>query len=177
MKTLPFHIIPSGEITAQELTDLVSRNSEYWYRYFPLTIKKNDTLATSILFLIENEALTSDKKQFLFGVKDAVTATLFGLVYIKEIDWEMKQGELAYAIDKKVSGQGWMSQIVRIVSQKGFDMGLEKLTIITHKTNKGSVAVAENSGYCWEETLSAAFTPPGGSSLDMELYTLLKQNL
>ena len=52
------------------------------------------------------------------------------------------------------------------------ELGLETLQIISHKTNLGSIKVAENNGFVWQRTLLNEFTPSNESPLDMELYEL-----
>ena len=51
-------------------------------------------------------------------------------------------------------------------------MGLKTIQIISHKTNFGSVKVAENNGFIWKKTLQNEFTPTNETPLDMELYEL-----
>jgi ribosomal-protein-alanine N-acetyltransferase len=51
---------------------------------------------------------------------------------------------------------------------------LKTLQIISHKTNFGSIKVAENSGFVWKRTLANEFTPTDELPLDMELYELTR---
>ena len=172
-----FNIIPSQKIIAKELTALINNNINFWKRYFPVTIEKNKTLENSVLFLEDITASEKDKQLYLFGIRTSSNNKLCGLVYLKNIDWDIKEAELAYAIDHQFKGKGWTSKAVKAISNKGFEMGLETLIIIAHKSNTGSVAVAQNCGYIWRETLKNEFTPINEHPLDMELYTLSKQGI
>ena len=52
---------------------------------------------------------------------------------------------------------------------------MKTLQIIAHKTNIGSIKVAENNGFIWQRTLQNEFTPTDGEPLDMELYELYNE--
>ena len=39
-----------------------------------------------------------------------------------------------------------------------------------------SIRVAEKTGFIWKKTLQQEYTPPGESTLDMELYELERKN-
>lgn len=176
MKESSFHIITSRELNAQDLTALVTENKKYWEDFFPLTVRKNSTLKSSLLFLIEIQLNEQTRELFLFGMRDTISKELCGLLYLKNIDWDIKEAEVAYAISQEYSGKGWTTQAVHTISKEAFEMGLETLRIICHKTNAASVGVALKSNYIWQKTLPNEFSHPKGDTLDMELYTLSKPN-
>jgi ribosomal-protein-alanine N-acetyltransferase len=114
-----------------------------------------------------------EKETFLFTLKHSETRELAGLIYIKELDWNIKQGEFAYCISYTFEGQGLTSKAINQLSQHAFNnLGLETLQIIAHKDNLPSVKVALKNGFKWVKTLVNEFTPIGEQSLDMELYEL-----
>lgn len=55
------------------------------------------------------------------------------------------------------------------------NLNLKTLQIIAHKTNLGSVKVAEKNGFIWKKTLLNEFTPTNEVPLDMELYELYNE--
>mgnify|MGYP000162100176 CR=1 FL=1 len=104
-------------------------------------------------------------------LKEKINNTLIGLIYLKKIDWKKKEAELAYAIAKKTEGKGYMTQSVKKISDWAFNKHqLKTLQIIVHKTNFGSIRVAEKVGFTWQKVLVKEHTPPGEKPLDMELY-------
>jgi ribosomal-protein-alanine N-acetyltransferase len=109
-------------------------------------------------------------------LKHSETRELAGLIYIKELDWDKKQGEFAYCIGYTFEGQSLISKAVNALSTYAFnDLGLETLQIISNKDNLGSVKVAVNNNFEWQKTLINEFTPAGEQPLDMELYELYKK--
>ena len=158
---------------AWRICDLMTINAERFRRFFPETLKQNLTPDLSNYFVQCKVRQFNNKEEFLFVLKEPEHRTIIGLVYIKEVDWNIKQAELAYCIGYQYEGKGYATQSVQFISAYAFkDLGLKTLQIIVHKSNKGSLRVAEKCGYIWSKTLAKAYTPPNESALDMELYEL-----
>lgn len=158
---------------AWRICDFCITNSERLRRFFPLTLEQNLTPDLSKHFVEKKVKEFHAKEEFLFVLKEKKDHRIIGLLYLKELDWKKKQGELAYAIDYTVSGKGYMTKAVHEISAWAFEqLQLKTLQIIAHNTNKASIRVAEKCGYIWKRMLIAAHTPPGENPLDMELYEL-----
>ena len=168
-----YFIEPIAEKDAWKLCDFILSNAERLKRYFPQTLEQNLTPDLSRIFVAMKIKQFNSNEEFLFKLKEKKNRTIIGLVYIKELDWDIKQAELAYCIGYQYEGKGWTSIAVKALSDYAFaDLGLKTLQIIVHKTNTGSVKVAEKFGYTWQQTLLKEHTPPSEKALDMELYEL-----
>lgn len=160
---------------AWRLCDFCSINDRRLQRYFPKTLEQNLTPDLSKYFVAHKIRQFHNREEFLFVLKEKANHTLIGLIYVKEIDWEKKQGELAYAVGYQVEGKGYMTETVKAISKWAMEaLKLETLQIIVHESNTGSIRVAEKCGYTWQKVLLAEHTPPGEPPLDMELYELYK---
>ena len=160
---------------AWRICDFVVTNAERLRRYFPKTVEQNLTPDLSKYFVEKKLKQFKNQGEFLFVLKEKEGRTVIGLIYIKKIDWEKKRAELAYCIGYQYESKGWMSQSIRALSQYAFEtLNLKTLEIIVHRTNNGSVKVAEKCGYIWRKTMLKEHTPPNEESLDMELYELYK---
>jgi len=160
---------------ALNLCDLMVSNAERFQRFFPVTLKQNLTLELSELFVVKKVKEFETNEEFLFTLKANVSSTIIGLVYIKELDWEKKQGELAYCIDVNYEGIGLITRAVKKLIGYAFNhLGLETLQIIVHEDNLGSVSIAKKGNFIWQRTLLNEHTPPNEDPLDMELYELYK---
>jgi len=168
-----YYIEPIAEKDAWKLCDFIISNTERLKRFFPKTLEQNLTPDLSRIFVAKKEKEFNAKEEFLFKLKEKKNRTIIGLVYIKELDWDKKQAELAYCIAYQFEGMGIITNSVKALSEYAFEtLGLNSLQIIVHKTNTGSVKVAEKCGYTWQRTLLKEHTPPGEKALDMELYEL-----
>ncbi|MEZ4801649.1 MAG: GNAT family N-acetyltransferase [Gelidibacter sp.] len=161
---------------ALQLNKLLVSNTERFIRFLPKTLAANRTLECTQSYITGKMATAEAKSEFVFTIKDRYAINIIGLVILKNIDWDAKQGEFAYCIGKRAKGKGLMSEAIKATSQYAIEeLGLKTLQIISHKSNLGSVNVALNSGFVWKETLPEEFTPLNESPLDMELYELTNE--
>ena len=168
-----FFIAPIEGKDAWKLCDFNISNAERLKRFFPKTLAQNLTPELSRLFVDKKLRQLNNKEEFLFKLKEKENRTIIGLVYLKEIDWDKKQAELAYCIGYQYEGKGFTTQSVKAISTFAIEtLNLRTLQIIAHKSNAGSIKVAKNCGYLWQDTLVKEHTPPGEEPLDMELYEL-----
>lgn len=169
------HIQPIHEKDAWSLCNFAVSNEHRMKRFFPITLEQNLTPDLSKRFVSIKVKEFAHNEEYLFTVKPKEGSAIIALVYIKELDWSAKQGELAYCVDYNSEGQGITTKVVKALSQYAFDkLHLERLQITVHKGNIGSVRVAEKCQFIWQRTLEKEFAPPGEPPLDMELYELYK---
>jgi ribosomal-protein-alanine N-acetyltransferase len=168
-----FHIDYLKIVDAQQLFEFLVANTERFKRFFPVTISSNSTLEKTIEYIeIKNKEI-EEKINFTCAIRERKSNRICGLIIIKKIDWNLKQGELAYCIDSKFESKGLTSFAVGEISKFATEeLKLKTLKIITHKSNIGSCKVAIKSGYIWQRTLVNEFTPLNELPLNMELYEL-----
>ncbi len=144
--------------------------------YFPKTLAGNTTLKESAEYITLKQKEIREKSNFTFAIRDKNYQQIAGLIILKKIDWNKKQGEFAYCIGAPFEGKGLTSFAVKEMATFAFDeLGLKTLQIISHKTNFGSIKVAQNNGFVWQGTLLNEFTPTNETPLDMELYELTNE--
>ncbi|NRA93732.1 MAG: GNAT family N-acetyltransferase [Psychroserpens sp.] len=170
-----FEINPIHEGDAWKICDFVIANADRLKRFFPKTLEQNQNPTLSEIYVRNRVKAFQNKELFVFTLKHSESRKLLGLLILKHLDWESKQGEFAYAVDYNHTNQGLVSKSIGILTQYAFKkLGLETLQIIAHKTNKASIKVAINNDFKWIKTMENAFTPPGEKPLDMELYERYK---
>lgn len=158
---------------ALHLNKLLVSNTKHLRRFLPKTLAANRTLESTKSYIAEKMKAMQSDSEYVYTIKDKYTSNIVGLVILKNIDWENKQGEFAYCIGKNFEGKGWMSEAIEASSNYAIqNLGLKTLQIIAHKDNAGSVKVALNSGYEWKKTLENEFIPLNDVPLNMELYEL-----
>lgn len=156
---------------ALQLNKILVSNTDRFIRYLPKTLAANRTLESTHSYIKSKIETANNKTEFAFTIKDRYGIQIIGLVILKNLDWEEKQGEFAYCIGKQFKGKGLMVEAIKALSNYAVKvLGLKTLQIISHKTNLGSLNVALKSGFMWKETLPEEFTPLNEPPLDMELY-------
>lgn len=163
-----------NQLKAKDATTLhlfLLNNTDQLSKFFPLTLSSNKTLEKSVAYIEEKNNEIERKVNFTFAIKELDTQKIAGLIIIKKIDWEDKIGELAYCIGSDFEGKGLVTKAVKAIWGFAYnELDLKTLQIIAHKTNLGSVKVAQKCDFIWKRTLLNEFTPVGEPPLDMELY-------
>lgn len=156
---------------AFQLSEMMMANEARFAPYLPKTLDQNRTEALATEYVLRKQLEIEDKKVFTFKIAELETGTIAGIILLKQIDFQKKQGEIAYGIDAGFEGKGITSYAVEYMSHFAFNtLGLKTLQIIAHKTNTGSCRVAEKAGFSWKKTLKNEFIPENGLPQDMELY-------
>ena len=170
-----YTIEPVHEKYAWRICDFMVANADRFKRFFPQTLNQNLNPELSRIFVNDKVRQFEQREEFLFVLKMKNDRRVIGLVYIKRVDWEKKEAELAYCIGYTHEGKGWMTEAVQYLSAYALNkLGLSTLRIIVHKSKPASIKVAQNCGYLWKSTLEKEHAPRGEAPLDMELYVLEK---
>ena len=170
-----FEISPVHEGDAWKICNFIVVNTDRLKRYFPKTLEQNLTPTLSQIFVEKKVKQFQNKEEFLFTLKESETRALAGLIYLKELNWETKQGEYAYCVGYTYKGHGLITKAIKTLNEFVLNnLKLETLQIIANKDNQPSINVALNNGFTWQKTLKKGFTPVGEDPLDMELYEFYK---
>ena len=170
-----FVIKPLELEDTNSLNDLLLSNSERFQRYFPKTLEENKNIKETQEYILRKKDLFHGKNEFTLALKDVKSKIVAGLVIIKNINLENKNGEVAYCIGTDFEGKGWMTQAVKELTLFAFDeLELDSVYILVHKSNIPSVRVAQKAGFIWTKTVINGHTPPNENPIDMEYYELKK---
>lgn len=176
ISTEKFFIDTLNSTDANQLFQFIVDNNERLSKYFPGTLLSNSTLEKSKEYISIKNKEIEEKSNFTFAIRDKNNRNITGLIIIKKLNWETKQGEFAYCIGSEYEGKGLTTLAVKATSNFAFnELKLKAIQIISHKTNLGSIKVAENNGFIWKKTLIKEFTPNNEEPLDMELYELTNE--
>lgn len=168
-----FKIEPLIPEEATSLCRFMVSNTDRFNRFLPITLAQNSTPTDSEAYINRKNWEADEKVEFTFAIKEKISGNIIGLIILKDLDWDKKQGEFAYCIDKGWERKGVMTEVVEKLSAYAFsDLQLKVLHIIVHQSNIGSLKVAEKAGFVWQMTLHNEHTPPNELPMDMELYEL-----
>ena len=157
---------------ANQLYQFIVDNNERLSYYFPVTLSSNSSLEKTIEYIAQKNKEIEEKTNFTFAIREKKSEKIVGLIIIKKINWNKKQGEFAYCIGSEYEGKGLTSFAVKEMTKFSFnELGLKTLQVIAHKTNLGSIKVAINNGFVWQKTLENEFTPTDEAPPNQELIT------
>lgn len=159
----------------EDIFNLVEKNRERLLKYFPRTsaIVKDLDSAKRFAKLKVRQAL--EREQYYFLIISKSQSAIIGMVMVKNIDWTIPKGELAYFVDEDYEGIGITSNAVKFVVEYCFEnLEMEKLYIKFDPENIGSKKVAIKNGFEKEGFLRREFRTGQGALTDVERYGLLK---
>lgn len=166
-----YSIAPIHQKDAWRLCDFMVSNEKRFQQDFPGTLRQNLTPTLSELFVQNKVKAFTDKTEFLFTIKENTNRTIIGLVYVKELQKVNGQGELAYCIGYQYEGRGLTTKIVSWIKDWAFtNLNLHTLQIFTHKTNMGSIRIAEKNGFSFKKIAERIHTRYDGEVVDMQVY-------
>jgi ribosomal-protein-serine acetyltransferase len=156
---------------------LVDANRERIARYFPLTSQSTSDLNSTIQ-LVTERMVRAEKKEFItYIIVDNETQALIGSIFIKDMNWHVGKGELAFFINKEHEGKGLISKTVALVVNECFNYWkLNKVYMRIAEENISSRRVAEKNGFTVEGVLKEDFKTNKGELIDVVYYGLLKKN-
>lgn len=168
-----FILEPLRLTDAESLCQTMVRNSERFKLFFPITLAQNLSIEASKVFIRKKIRESKAGTEFTLGIKECKNLSVVGLIILKELNYEKGVGELAYCIDVKYQGKSWTTKGVKYMCNYAFEeLKLDRLRILVHNSNIGSLKVAKSCGFKWKMTLPQEYTPPNSLPLDMELYEL-----
>lgn len=115
-----FEINPVHNGDAWKICDFVIANEIRLKRYFPKTLEQNLNPTLSRFYVESKVKQFENRELFLFTLKHSETRELAGLIILKELNWEIKQGEFAYCIGYTFEGQGLTSEAIQHLSKYAF---------------------------------------------------------
>lgn len=160
----------------EKLYNLIERNRERLLMYFPKTSVAIKDLDTAKKFTKQKVKQALEREQFCFVISMTGYNEIIGMVMVKNIDWTIPKGELAYFIDENYEGIGITSNAVKYVVEYCFEeLEMEKLYIKFNPENVGSKRVAIKNGFEKEGFFKREFRTGHGELSDVERYGLLRK--
>lgn len=154
---------------AKEFFNLIHRNKERLTRYFPVTVKSNKNITLSTKYLKKLEQKAEKKAFYAFGIYTG--NKLIGVIYVKNIDWQIQKCELGYFLDKDFEGKGIMAKnLDKAISYCFNDLNMNKLFLRIGRENTGSKRLAKKKGFELEGTLRKEYRIETGELIDVEYY-------
>jgi ribosomal-protein-serine acetyltransferase len=173
MTEIQIRLIESED--SAQLFNLIERNRRRLTTYFPKTSAAITNLETAKKFTQLRLKQALNREQFHFVVIQSITSQMIGGILLKNIEWSVPKGELAYFIDEAYEGKGFTSYGVKWLSQWAFnDLKFEKLYIKFNPENLGSKRVAIKNGFEKEGYMKREFRTGYGDLTDVERYGLQK---
>ncbi|MEN7548834.1 GNAT family N-acetyltransferase [Rapidithrix thailandica] len=154
---------------------MIEKNKEHIQTYFPKTLNQLYDLASTEEFVRSKIEEYETRKGVYFSLKKG--GMMIGMVHVKNIDWIIPKGEIAYFIDKDHQGYGIISYAVSwLVNYCFTEMKLEKIYARVSPGNLGSKKTLIKNGFRQEGLLRKDYRDGKGNLTDTEYYGKVKES-
>ncbi len=99
-----------------------------------------------------------------------------GQVNVHHIDWEHARGELGIWLAPQVRGKGLAQHALRLMSGWLFELGFERVHLLTDPDNRAMIRSAEAAGFVYEGVLRS-YQRERGARVDVGVMSLLPTDL
>lgn len=143
------------EEDAVAFTNMLSDNRNYWTIFEPRQEAVFYTVSTQQQKIRESLYQMRDRREYNFGIFDAITSRLIGHISLYSIKrLPFSSGFIGYSIDERNSGRGIGTEAVKLVTKFAFEkVALHRIEAYVSPRNGGSIVVLERAGYKQEGLL------------------------
>lgn len=153
---------------------LIKENRERLKEDFPITTKKTTSFEKTESYLNELIKGEKEKQSIVFGIW--LKKELIGCISAIKIDWTVPKCELAYYIDQKYEGMGFIRESIREVCRFCFtSLDMAKICIRATKKNSRSQKTALAAGFIEEGILKDEFRTGENKVVDVVYFGMTRK--
>lgn len=148
-------LVPRSHQYDEDLFRLIDSSREFLRKYL---FWVDDTKSVDDVKTVTDIFADNWKKQdsFEYVFLDKQTRQLVGAGGIHTISYMHHYAEYGYYLDEKAVGNGYITEVVRLLERELFSRGIHRLIITCDVDNEASASVARRCGFQLEGTLREA---------------------
>lgn len=146
-------------------------NNDHLSDYFPNMLNAAHSLEIAQEYFIQKSKAWQENRGYAFGIFLKEGLQFVGHISVREIDWRVPKGEVAYFIFKNHTGQKYASEALKGFRDWCFEeKKFKRLFMKIAPSNIASIATAEKCDFVRERTLKKDYLKRGEEWVDMYLY-------
>lgn len=124
-------------------------------------------------FLNTVNADWNNNLQFVYAIY--LDNTLIGMISILNVAWQHKRAEIGYWLDTTYTGNGYMTEAVKLIEDELFNNDFNKIVIYTDVLNIKSAKIPQSLGYKLDGILRQdTYSEPNKRFRDRNVFSKLK---
>lgn len=164
-------IKPYKQEDSEDFLNALTDNSDHLYDYFANMIKVNDSLESVKKYFEQKELDWKENKSYACGIFKKENNELIGHISVREIDWRIPKGELAYFIFKAHNGNNFGAEALIAFKNWCFaEKKFNRLFMKIAEENIASIKVAKRTGFIYEGLLKKDYRKREQILIDMNIY-------
>ena len=133
-----------NEETAKTIFSAIDRCRETFLPWLEW-VKQTNSIKDSIKFLEATDNGWNDNVEFVYAIY--LENKFIGLISILNVAWKYKRAEIGYWLDTDYTGNGYMTEAVKIIEKELFDNDFNRIVIHTDVLNVKSAKIPQTLGY------------------------------
>jgi RimJ/RimL family protein N-acetyltransferase len=171
------HLTCYQETDAPSLWELIARNHDRLIESFPILLSTVNDEASAGEFIRGLMSDFAERKRYAFSIRKGDDNTIIGHCIIREIDWSVPKGELAYWIDDGHEGKGYAREAMEALLNIAFQtLEMKKLFLRALPQNRRSLDLAVKCGFSREGYLRDDFKTGTGVVSDIVYCGLTRKD-
>lgn len=153
--------------------NIIKENGKFLTRFLPNLLKAKSP-EDEYAFFVDCDENWKNMKSPVYAIwtKDG---SFVGCCDFHNVDYETHSAEIGYWLDKKHTGNGYVTEAVKALEDDFFKRGFNRITLIMDTANKACEKVAIRCCFTKEGTMREwHYNPSFKSYRDMYLYAKLK---
>lgn len=156
---------------AENFFNNLNENKEQLLDYFANMLKNNRSTELAEKYLEQKSLDWQENKGYACGIFLKDNNQIIGHISVRDIDWRVPKGEIAYFIFKQYNGFNYGAEALNAFKKWCFtDKRFNRLFMKIAEDNIGSIKVAERSGFVYEGMLKKDYRKREQNLIDMKIY-------
>ena len=157
--------------------NLIEKNRDRMIDSFPIMLSNTLDEISAEYYIGKRIEEWNEQSAFNFGIWLKENGEYTGHISVKNIDWIIPRGEIAYIISGEYEGRGIMAEALTAVIKFGFEnLSMNRLFLRVKTNNVRSCKLAERCGFFREGILRKDHKTYEGELVDLYYYGMTRED-
>lgn len=157
--------------------DIIEKNRNRMIDSFPILLSNTHDEISAEYYIRKRVKEWEEQSAFNFGIWLKDNGEYTGHISIKNIDWVIPRGEIAYIISGEYEGKGIMTEALSAIIKFGFEnLSMNRLILRIMTDNNRSYELAERCGFLREGILRKDHKTYEGELVDLYYYGITRKD-
>ena len=157
--------------------NIIEKNRDRMVDSFPIMLSNTHDEISAEYYIGKRIEEWNEQSAFNFGIWLKENGEYTGHISVKNIDWVIPRGEIAYIISGEYEGRGIMSEALNAVIKFSFEnLSMNRLFLRVMTNNVRSCKLAERCGFLREGILRKDHKTYQGELVDLYYYGMTRED-
>ncbi len=156
---------------------IIEKNRDRMLDSFPIMLSNTHDELSGAYYIRKKIEEWEERSAFSFGIWFKEDGNYIGHISVKNIDWVIPRGEIAYIISEEYEGKGIMTEALTVIIKFSFEnLSMNRLFLRVMTNNNRSYELAERCGFSREGILRKDHKTYEGELVDLYYYGMTSED-